>query len=211
VGVIARRPAPETLLGRGILLEIFGPEHEDGLHAALARPEVFAGGYGGGPSGLVTDHDGFVAWLHGYYSAPPRGTTANRLDYVVRRREADGSVGEVLGISTLGDLDEAAGSAHIGWTAYAPAVWATSVNPECKLLLLGRAFDHGYERVKLQADAVNARSRAAIAKLGAQFEGVLRHDRPRADGSWRDTAVYSILREEWPAVRAGLEERIAAG
>jgi RimJ/RimL family protein N-acetyltransferase len=84
------------------------------------------------------------------------------------------------------------------------------VNPEAKLLLLGLAFDLGFGRVKIQADAVNARSRAAIAKLGAQFEGISRRDRLRADGSFRDTAIYSVIVDEWPAVRAGLEARLAA-
>ncbi|WP_367882233.1 GNAT family N-acetyltransferase [Rathayibacter oskolensis] len=77
-------------------------------------------------------------------------------------------------------------------------------------LLLGLAFDSGYSRVKLQADAANARSRAAILRLGAVFEGVLRHDQRRADGSWRDTAVHSILVEEWPAVRDALDRRITS-
>src|SRR5690606_34220886 len=99
--------------------------------------------------------------------------------------------------------------AHIGWTAYDPRVWGTAVNAEAKLLLLGVAFEHGFSRVKLQADAANVRSRAAITRLGATFEGVLRHDRRRADGSWRDTAVYSILVGEWPAVRAALQARLA--
>src|SRR4029079_17557231 len=91
----------------------------------------------------------------------------------------------------------------------APEVWGTSVNAEAKRLLLGTAFDHGFERVKLQADVLNERSRAAILRLGATFEGVLRHTQPRADGSWRDTAVYSILREEWPAGRDGVHARLA--
>jgi RimJ/RimL family protein N-acetyltransferase len=70
------------------------------------------------------------------------------------------------------------------------------------------AFDRGYGRVKLQADDRNARSKAAIAKLGAQFEGVARRDSRRADGTWRDTAIFSVLVDEWPAVRAGLEARL---
>ena len=82
------------------------------------------------------------------------------------------------------------------------------MNAETKRLLLGTAFDHGFERVKLQADVLNERSRAAILRLGARFEGVLRHTQRRADGTWRDTAVYSILREEWPGVRDALDERI---
>ena len=90
-----------------------------------------------------------------------------------------------------------------------PRGGGTAVNPETELLLLGLACDNGFGRVKLQADAVNARSRAAIERLGARFEGVLRRVQRRPDGSWRDTAVYSILADEWPAVRAGLEERLA--
>ena len=118
--------------------------------------------------------------------------------------------GKLIGTSTLGDFDERTEFAHIGWTAWDPILWGTAVNPEAKLLMMAEAFEHGFGRVQLQADERNARSRAAIAKLGAQFEGVLRRERPRADGSWRNTAVYSVLIEEWPVVRAGLEARLAA-
>ena len=83
------------------------------------------------------------------------------------------------------------------------------VNPEAKLLLLGAAFDSGFGRVKIQTDALNARSRAAIAKLGATFEGIVRRDKPRQDGTWRDTALFSILADEWPDVRGRLERRLA--
>jgi RimJ/RimL family protein N-acetyltransferase len=116
----------------------------------------------------------------------------------------------VVGATKLGDLDLPTESAHIGWTGYDPRVWGTAVNPEAKLLLLGLGFDHGFGRVKLQADARNARSRAAILKLGAQFEGLARRHKPRADGTWRDSAIFSIIVDEWPAVRAGLEARLDA-
>ena len=89
--------------------------------------------------------------------------------------------GVIVGASGLADFDLENEHAHIGWTAWDPRVWATAVNPEAKLL-----------------------------RLGAQFEGVLRRMRTRADGTWRDDAVYSVLAEEWPAVRAGLEARLAA-
>ena len=77
-------------------------------------------------------------------------------------------------------------------------------------MLLTLLFGAGYGRVKLQADERNARSRAAILKLGATFEGIVRRDQQRADGSWRGTAVYSIILDDWPTVRAGLESRLAA-
>ncbi|MBO0983328.1 GNAT family N-acetyltransferase [Rathayibacter sp. SD072] len=193
-----RRPSPVRLVGRTVVLEPLADEHLDGLRDAIARPEVFAGGYGGGAAGLDPDPVAFRAFLLRYY---PWGTG---LPYAVL---VDG---RVVGATALADFDETREAAHLGWTAYAPEVWGTAVNPETKRLLLGLAFDSGYSRVKLQADAANARSRAAILRLGATFEGVLRHDQRRADGSWRDTAVHSILREEWPAVREGLDRRLTA-
>jgi RimJ/RimL family protein N-acetyltransferase len=93
---------------------------------------------------------------------------------------------------------------------YGSRWWGTWVNPECKLLLLGHAFDCGFGRVKIQTDAVNLRSQAAIAKLGATREGVLRRHTKRADGSFRDSVVFSVLAQEWPSVRAGLEQRLGA-
>ena len=83
------------------------------------------------------------------------------------------------------------------------------MNPECKLLLLSHAFDDcGFGRVKIQTDILNSRSQAAIAKLGAVREGVLRRHQVRADGTFRDTVVFSILRDEWPGVRDGLLGRL---
>jgi RimJ/RimL family protein N-acetyltransferase len=84
------------------------------------------------------------------------------------------------------------------------------VNPACKLLLLTHAFAAGAERVELKTDARNARSRAAIAKLGAQFEGIHRKHMRIGDGTMRDTAYFAITRDDWPSVRAGLDARLAA-
>jgi RimJ/RimL family protein N-acetyltransferase len=133
----------------------------------------------------------------------------NRNNHVLRITSGPHD-GVIVGASTLGDFDIPKRATHIGWTGYDPRVWGTQVNAEAKLLMLGLAFDHGFERVKLQADSLNDRSRAAIAKLGAAFEGVLRKERLRADGTLSGTAVFSILDDEWPAVRAGLEARLAA-
>lgn len=202
-GVNARRPVPQSLHGRSVELSPLETADLRELYTAIGRPEVFAAGYGGGPAGLPADADSFTTFAEHYY---PWSTG---IPFLVSATGTDGRR-VVLGTTSLADLDLTNRGAHIGWTAYDPRVWATSVNVECKLLLLGLAFEHGFDRVKLQADAGNARSRAAITKLGAVFEGVLRHDRVRADGSWRDTAVYSVLSEEWPAVRAGLESRLAA-
>ena len=102
-------------------------------------------------------------------------------------------------------------SAEIGATWYAPHAQGTKINPAAKYLLLGHAFACGAERVEIKTDSENMRSRAAIVKLGAVFEGVHRHHMRRADGTWRDTAWYSILKAEWPAVKTKLEQRLSPG
>jgi RimJ/RimL family protein N-acetyltransferase len=122
---------------------------------------------------------------------------------------ADRSPGRTVGTTSLGDIDLANERVHLGWTAYSPDVWSSEVNPECKLLLLRHAFDDcGFGRVKIQTDLINDRSQAAIAKLGAVREGVLRRHMKRADGTWRDTVVFAVTLDDWPAVRAGLENRV---
>ncbi|KQX04948.1 MULTISPECIES: GNAT family N-acetyltransferase [unclassified Leifsonia] len=199
-------PPFEPLVGRFIAIEPLTRAHLPELYDALAHPEVFAGGFGGGPAGFRADRVGFLAWAEQGY----RFDSELAQPYAIRLVGGHDD-GRLVGSSTLADFDLPLESTHIGWTAYDPRVWGTAVNPETKLLLLGRAFDSGFGRVKIQADALNDRSRAAILKLGAQFEGIVRRERPRADGSWRDTAVYSILVDEWPAVRAGLLARLEAG
>jgi RimJ/RimL family protein N-acetyltransferase len=197
----ARIPEPAPLVGRFIRLDPLTPDDYPGLFEAIAHPEVFAGGYGGGAAGLPSDLDSFVTFAESYFA---RGTNQS---FTIRLIGGE-SDGTIIGTSTLGDFDEASEHTHIGWTAYDPRVWGTAVNAEAKLLLLGLAFDNGFGRVKIQADERNARSRAAIAKLGATFEGLIRRDKRRADGSWRTTAQFSVIVEEWPTVRAGLETRI---
>ncbi|MDA3022322.1 MAG: GNAT family protein [Actinomycetota bacterium] len=93
---------------------------------------------------------------------------------------------------------------EIGFTLYAPAVWGTAVNPECKLLLTTWAFEvAGMGRVQFKTDIRNVPSQAAIARIGATKEGVLRRYQRHQDGSVRDTVRYSVLADDWPAVKAG--------
>lgn len=99
---------------------------------------------------------------------------------------------------------------QIGYTIYGRNVWGTVVNPSAKLMLFRRAFeDFGMHRVALRCDHRNTRSRSAIARLGAHFEGTLRSFRPAADGTIADIDYFSVIRAEWPGVEVGLEERIA--
>lgn len=133
-----------------------------------------------------------------------RFLVAGRTPYAVRLVD-----GTLVGTSSLLEAEPADESVHLGSTLYGRRWWGTAVNPETKLLLLAHCFDTcGYGRVKIQTDALNTRSQAAIAKLGAVREGVLRRHKRREDGTFRDTVVYSVLRDEWPAVRAGLEARL---
>lgn len=197
----AHRPPPQALDGRFVRLEPLTVNALPALHSAIGKPTVYAQGYSGGPKAYIADVDEYVEWAKGYfqwYSGNP---------FVIRANggELDGVV---LGTSTLGDFDEKREHAHVGWTAFDPRVWGSQVNAETKLLMLGLAFDSGFGRVKIQTDIINERSRAAILGIGAQFEGIFRRDSLRADGTWRDSAVYSILIDEWPAVRAGLTARL---
>jgi RimJ/RimL family protein N-acetyltransferase len=122
--------------------------------------------------------------------------------------EADG---EVRGSTRFYDLVPGHGRVEIGTTFYGRFWWGGVTNPACKLLLLRHAFETwGLARVALRADARNTRSCTAIRRLGATPEGVLRKHRVASDGSTGDTAYFSILDDEWPAVRAGLEDRLAA-
>lgn len=100
---------------------------------------------------------------------------------------------------------------EIGWTWYAKRVWAGAVNPSCKRMLMAYGFDTlGYNRLELKADARNQRSCKAMERFGAKFEGIHRSHMVRPDGRLRDTAWFSVIREEWPAVRDGLDTRLAA-
>ncbi len=198
----AKRPTPRQLSGDYVRLVPLSTDDLPELYGALSRPEVWAGGWGGGPAGFQATEVEFVEWGLTYF--------AWESGIVYGARLVGGACGGLLvGTSTLGDFDEPREHAHIGWTAWDPRVWGSAVNPEAKLLMLGLAFDHGFGRVRLQADERNARSRAAIAGLGATFEGIVRREMPRADGTWRDTALFSILVDEWPTVRAGLRRRLA--
>jgi RimJ/RimL family protein N-acetyltransferase len=118
--------------------------------------------------------------------------------------------GAIIGQTAYLTLRPTDAGVEIGNTWYTVHAQGGAVNPAAKLLLLAHAFACGAERVELKTDARNARSRAAIAKLGAVFEGVHRKHMRIGDGTLRDSAYYSIIRDDWPAVRAGLESRLAA-
>lgn len=128
--------------------------------------------------------------------------TPDRLAYAQRLA----STGELVGTTSFYEIDPALRSLGIGHTWIARRFWRTGVNTESKLVMLSRAFDElGAERVVWHTDIRNERSQAAIERLGATREGVLRHHRIRSDGSWRDTVQYSMLLQEWPAAQRRLQ------
>jgi RimJ/RimL family protein N-acetyltransferase len=142
-----------------------------------------------------------------------RGLAKGRLPWLVRlRRAQDGlPAGSVVGTTSYLDVSVADARLEVGSTAYTPAVWGSAVNPETKLLLLGHAFETvGVGRVQLKTDVRNVRSQQAIARLGATYEGVLRRYQRRPDGTVRDTVMFSVTAEEWPAVRDALRRRLDA-
>jgi N-acetyltransferase len=191
-------PDGRPLAGDVVRLDRLVAADIEPLYDAIAHEQVYASGFGGGVAGLPADAAEMAEqWVE---------SSAKRMAYVVRL-VADGTV---VGTTSLGDVDLGNESVHLGWTGYAPSVWGTAVNPECKLLLLQHAFeDCGFGRVKIQTGTANTRSQAAIAKLGATREGVLRRHKRLADGSFRDTVVFSILADEWPEVRKRLEDRLS--
>jgi RimJ/RimL family protein N-acetyltransferase len=166
--------------------------------------------------------DADSAWAH-VAGRPPDAATYSetlgnaagqgRYPWVVRlvRPLAGLAAGTVIGTSSYLDVSVTDARLEIGSTAYDRRVWGTAVNPEAKLLLLSHAFDVlGAGRVQLKTDVRNQRSQQAIARLGARYEATLRRYQRRSDDTVRDTVLFSILAEEWPAVRAGLEARLSA-
>ncbi|MFI6323710.1 GNAT family N-acetyltransferase [Nonomuraea sp. NPDC050556] len=119
------------------------------------------------------------------------------------------SSGRAVGWTTYIDCPGADQSLEIGWTWYGRAVWRSAVNTSCKLLLIDHAFDTlGFNRVQLKTDIRNERSQNAIRRIGGVYEGTLRRQRLRPDGTWRDTVYFGILEEEWPPHRTHLQSTL---
>jgi RimJ/RimL family protein N-acetyltransferase len=185
---------PVTLAGVHVRLEPAAEAHLADLVAAGADPIVWA----------------HLPWPQ------PRDRAAMRALLEAERRVAlpfaqiEVASGRAVGITTYRDVDERNRTLEIGGTWLGRPWWRSAINTEAKLLFLGHAFDVlRVYRVAIKTDIRNERSQAAIARLGAVREGVLRHQYVRRDGSLRDTVMYSIVPDEWPAVKARLQARLA--
>ena len=188
------RVAPVTLEFNGLRLEPLAPHHEEGLRAAASDGELWKLRV----TSVPEPHDALQ------YIATAL-ETRDRVAFAV----IDAYTGTLLGTTSYHDILPAVGRVEIGYTWYAKRVQRSHVNTSSKLLLLSHAFDTlGCGVVGLRTDCENFASQAAIEKLGAKKDGVIRHQALRRDGTVRDTVMYSILRSEWPAIKRGLHERL---
>ncbi|MGI5446863.1 GNAT family N-acetyltransferase [Streptomyces sp. CA-243310] len=195
----AKIPAPVTLTGRHVTLVPLSMDHLGDLFAAGGGDDEVWRWQGGVAPRTEAE---LGATLAGLLADAERGTY---LPFAVIHRAS----GKAIGWTTFMDVDAAHERLEIGWTWYGRAHWRSAVNTETKLLLMTHAFEElGMGRVQLKTDHLNLRSQAAIARLGAQREGVLRRHRRRPDGTWRDTVYFSLLAEEWPAAKSRLGARL---
>jgi RimJ/RimL family protein N-acetyltransferase len=189
--------ATPTLKGANVALEPLSREHVPALQAAVQDGELWTLWYT-----AIPDPEGMAAYVDKALALREAGQA---IPFVVR----DAS-GTIVGSTRFGNIDAEHRRVQIGWTWYAKCVQRTGLNTEAKALLLAHAFESmGCGRVEFFTHHMNHRSRAAIARLGAKEEGILRNHMRMPDGSWRDTVVFSIIDGEWPAVRSHLKHLMA--
>ena len=189
---------PVTLEGRYVRLEPLSLHHLDGLAEVGLDSDIWRW-----TTSIVRTREEMLAMIEEAAAARERGLA---IPFATVERAS----GRPVGSTRFGNIDPANRRVEIGWTWIAPPWQRTAINTEAKLLMLRHAFEAlGCIRVELKTDALNARSRAAIARLGATEEGTLRRHAITATGRVRDTVYYSILEEEWPDVRARLERRLS--
>ena len=183
---------PVRLAGTHAALEPLAPGHHDGLVAAAADGELWRLWYTSVPR-----PEAMRAEIGRRLGLQAAGTM---LPYAVLD-----AAGRVVGMTSFMHADAVHRRVEVGGTWIARGAQRGALNTECKLMLLGHAFDAlGCIAVELRTHFLNAQSRRAIERLGARLDGVLRHHQRLADGSLRDTCVYSITAPEWPAVRTHL-------
>ncbi len=188
------RVEPVTLEGRIVRLEPLRLEHEPGLWEVAQDPEIWQF-----MSAPVERRDDLNRWIAEALRLAQLGSA---LPFAIVER----ATGRAIGSTRYGNIMPADRNLEIGWTWLGKQFWRTAVNTECKYLLLRHAFETlGCVRVQLKTDALNTRSRTAIKRLGAVEEGTLRKHMWVQNRRFRDTVMFSIIDDEWPAVRERLE------
>ncbi len=191
---------PGTLTGRWVRLEPLAARHADDLFLAGCEPEVWAYLW----RGALASVDDAREWIADALQVAKTGT---QLPFAIVHALS----GRAVGSTRYLDIVPADRRLEIGWTWLAREHWRTPANTECKYLLLRHAFEHlGCLRVQLKTDLRNERSQRAIERLGAVREGVLRKHMilPLKGNYQRSTVMYSIIDDEWPAVKARLEAKM---
>jgi RimJ/RimL family protein N-acetyltransferase len=185
-------PLPITLTGTHVALVPLSLEHADDLSEASAEGDL---------------------WKAWYTSIPKPEDVRAEIERRLGLQEASSMLpfavltpdGKAVGMTTYMNIDPVHKRVEIGSTWYRRSVQRTGLNTECKLMLLAHAFEElDCIAVEFRTHFLNRQSRTAIERLGARLDGVLRSHQRSADGALRDTAVYSILPHEWPAVKNGL-------
>lgn len=196
----ARPPRALVLEGEHVRLEPLAPVHLEGLCAVGLDPELWQW-----TIHRVTSPEAMRAYVEDALAYRAAGTG---LAFAILER----ATGRVVGSTRYMNISVPDARLEIGATWVARPWQRTAVNTETKYLLLRHAFEElGFRRVELKTDALNARSRAAILRIGAVEEGMLRQHAVTATGRVRDTVYFSILASEWPAVKTRLEARLARG
>ena len=189
---------PFSLSTHGVRLEPLARDHIAALQDAVDDGDIGAINYVNVPA-----RDGMAAWVEDALAMHDAG---QQLPFAIV------VAGRVVGSTRFYDIELGVPTLAIGYTFHAASVWRSHVNTAGKRLMLGHAFDTlGAQSVYFHTSHQNLRSQAAIQRLGAQRDGILRAHRRHKDGSLRDTYTYSIIASEWPAIRARLDARLAAG
>jgi len=191
---------PQTLENAYVRLEPIKERHREPLRIAGSDPDLWRF--------HTLNHNGgrFDHWFDSYLE----GTHAKGTEVCwVVFDKASGPCAGSTSYLVAGNIPLPFRKVEIGSTWYAKPFWAGAVNPSCKRLLFAYGFEQlGLNRIELKLDATNIRSFRAIARLGARFEGIHRAHMVMPDGRIRDTAWFSVLKEEWPTVRDGLDARL---
>ena len=194
----SRRVAPVILEGSRVRLEPLGLEHVPRLAEVALDPAIWQWTLARPASAADVR-----AWAEAALAGREAGT---ELPFVT----LDAATGRPIGSSRYMNIVLEHRRLEIGWTWVAPAWQRSGANREAKLLMLGHAFDMlGCRRVEFKTDSLNEPSRTALLGIGARFEGIFRNHMVMPGGRMRHSAWYSVIDEEWPSVRAGLEQSLA--
>ena len=196
--VVARRIEPVTLEGRRVRLEPLALDHVPRLAEVALDPAIWQ---------WTIARPTTVAELRSWAESAIAGRDAGtEFPFTT----IDAATGRPIGSSRFMNIALEHRRVEIGWTWVAPAWQRTGANREAKLLMLGHAFEAlGCRRVEFKTDSLNEPSRTALLGIGAQFEGIFRNHMVMPDGRMRHSAYYSVIDEEWPAVKARLEQSLA--